>query len=243
MNAGSVSGWEAQAMSVQAIDWPSVRVVVFDLDGTLYDMRCIRRGMAGRLIAHCLSHPRDLRVPRILVEFRRSRERLSEEEIGEIRRLQYERPAARLGLPSERVREVVEEWFFRRPLPYLAKCRFPGVRRLFEKLASMGKRVAVLSDYPVAEKLAALGLVADIEVSGMDPEVDRLKPHPAGLQRVLDLAGAEPGECVLVGDREERDGASARRLGVPCLIKTSRPGAGPETFQAYRELLGALEPT
>ncbi len=228
-------------MSVQAIDWPSVRVVVFDLDGTLYDMRRIRRRMAGPLLAHGLRHPRDLAVPRILIEFRRSRERLAAEESEEIRRLQYERPAARLGLSAERLREVVEEWFFRRPLPYLEACRFPGVRALFAKLESMGKTLAVLSDYPVDEKLAALGLAAEVTVSGVDPEVDRLKPHPAGLERVLELTGTEPEACVLIGDREDRDGACARRLGVPCLIKASRPGAGPGTFHDYRELLAALE--
>ncbi len=228
-------------MSAMEIDWGSLKLVVFDLDGTLYDARRLRRRMAGSLLLHCLRHPEDLAVPRILFEFRRCRERLAEQERTDIGRLQYSEPAARLGLDPERVRRAVEEWFFRRPLPHLEGCRYPGVRSVFAKLAAMGKVVAVLSDYPVDEKLAAMGLEADFTVSGMDPEVNRLKPHPAGLARVLELAGAEPGECVLFGDREERDGACARRAGSACLIKTSRPGGGPGTFHHYREVLNTLE--
>jgi FMN phosphatase YigB (HAD superfamily) len=228
-------------MSPPGIDLASLKVVVFDLDGTLYDAGRLRRRMASSLGLHCLRHPRDLAVPRVLIEFRRCRERLAEQEREGIRTLQYTVPAARLGLDPERVRQVVEEWFFRRPLPYLQGCRFAGVRSLFAKLREMGKAVAVLSDYPVDEKLAAVGLTADLTVSAMDSEVDRLKPHPAGLARVLELAGAEPRECLVVGDREERDGACARRLETACLIKTSLPGGGPGTFHHYREFLSALE--
>ncbi len=228
-------------MSALGIDWASLKVAVFDLDGTLYDAGRLRRRMVVSLLLHCLGHPRNLGVPRILFEFRRCRERLAEQERASIRLLQYTAPAARLELDPERVKQVVEEWFFRRPLPHLEDCRFPGVRSVFAKLAGMGKAVAVLSDYPVDAKLAAMGLAVDFTVSGMDPEVNRLKPHPAGLARVLELAGAEARESVLVGDREERDGACARRLGSACLIKTARPGGGPGTFHHYREVLSALE--
>ncbi len=240
-----MSSTAAQAvanMSLQAIDWTSVRVAVFDLDGTLYDMRRIRRRMAGPLLLHILRHPGELMLPRILFEFRRSREELSEQESVDIRRLQYERPAAALGLRPERVRQVVNEWFFKRPLTHLGACRYPGVSSFFARLAAMGKTVAVLSDYPVDEKLAALGLTAEVTVSAMDPEVDRLKPHPAGLQRVLELTGVEPKASLLVGDRDDRDGACARRLGVPYLIKASGSEAGPGTFRDYFELLSELEP-
>lgn len=226
------------AAAVGAIPWSRIRVVVFDVDGTLYDQRPLRRRMWLALIAHCLARPRDLAVLRTLRIFRRLREELAEEASEGISRLQYERPATLLGLSPEAVRVAVETWMHHRPLPLLRRCRYPGVERVFEALAESGRTIAVFSDYPAGAKLKALGLRADIEVCATDADVQRLKPHPLGLQRVLERAGAGPEECLYIGDRDERDGACARRLGVAYLHKAAAAGTAlPGAFHHFDELL------
>jgi HAD superfamily hydrolase (TIGR01549 family) len=123
-----------------------------------------------------------------------------------------------------------------RPLQYLAGCRHTDIDSLFRELKAAKKVVGILSDYPAAEKLAALDLSADVFMAATDPEVDRLKPHPAGLQRLLEQTGVSPEECLLIGDRQDRDGECARRLGVRYLIK-SRRHSSPHQFVHFRELL------
>ena len=56
-----------------------------------------------------------------------------------------------------------------------------------------------------------------------------MKPDPLGLERVMARAGVEPGETLMVGDR---DGAAARALGVDFLRRAdwARAGDGVQDF-------------
>ena len=225
-----------------AVDWRQVRAVVFDVDGTLYEQRPLRLRMARELALRSLARPRTLADARVLRTFRRSREELAEEEAAGIGRLQYERAAERARVPPERVEAIVAEWILERPLPHLAACRRPGTRRLFTALGDSGRRIGVWSDYPAAGKLEALGLRAEAVVAATDPEVDRLKPQPAGLERLLELLAVSPAEALLVGDRDERDGEAARRLGCPYLLVSRRP-AGEREIGGFDELLRSLSRT
>ena len=222
-----------------AVDWRRVRAVVFDVDGTLYDARPLRLRMARELALRCLTRPATLGDARLLQTFRRAREELSDEEAAGIGRLQYERAAERAGVPVARVEAVVAEWILERPLLHVAACRRPGVRRLFNRLREGGRRVGVWSDYPAADKLEALGLGADAVICATDPEVDRLKPQPAGLERILEALAVAPAEALLIGDRDERDGEAARRLGCPYLLLSRRP-SGEREICGFEELLRAL---
>jgi putative hydrolase of the HAD superfamily len=92
-----------------------------------------------------------------------------------------------------------------------------------------------LSDYPSRTKIAALGLHADYHVSASD--VGLLKPHPRGLQRLMELAGTAPEETLLIGDRLARDGEAARRAGCLCLLRSDKPIAGATTFKLFDDPL------
>jgi len=224
-----------------SVDWQRVRLVVFDVDGTLYDQRCLRRKMIAELLRHCLRHPGDLQLLRVIDRFRRTREVLAEEEVQGVEELQYRRPAADLGMEPHAVRQMLEVWMLHRPLKHLRRCRYDLADVFLAALRERGRTIAVLSDYPAGKKLAALGLEADILVSAVDPEVDRLKPHPAGLVRVLDLAHMSPQEGLLIGDRDDRDGESARRVGMPYLLRSASPAPTGSFFAAFSELLSSLE--
>ncbi len=193
--------------------------------------------MAVLLARHLLAHPTDFDLIRTLSTFRRCREEMAEEECEGIRRLQYERPAQTLGVASQAVEAVVGTWIHEKPLAVLPGCRFPDVERVFEKFRSEGRTLAVLSDYPAERKVEALGLEVDLCVSAGDPEVDRLKPNPAGLAHLLERAGVEPEAALVIGDRDDRDGECARRLNVPYLLKIDSGGGGDIVFGPYSDLL------
>ncbi|HEV7319999.1 MAG TPA: HAD family hydrolase [Ensifer sp.] len=215
-----------------AVDWDQLRLVVFDLDGTLYDQRRLRSVMLLRLLADAV-RTRSLDKLRILRAFRDCREELGEAMATDIATRQFALAAERCGRPVATVKATVEEWIERRPLDILRSCRCRGVERVFAGLAAEGKTLAVLSDYPAARKLKALGLDADIVVCGTDPEVGVLKPHPAGLAHVLNRAQATPETAIMIGDRVDRDGAVAKGLGMRALIRSARPIAGVDTFRGY----------
>lgn len=227
-------------LSTSALDWGGIRVVVFDVDGTLYDQRPLRRRMVREILLFCLARPSRFSLLRAIHEFRKSREQLADEEADSISRTQYELPASRLGVSPGEVETVVEEWMFERPLRHLRACRYKGVAEVFSRLKGTGRTVAAFSDYPAAKKLQALELEVDLVVTAMDPEVDRLKPHPAGLLRVFELTRAEPTQVLLVGDRDERDGECARRAGSHYVLKVARAVTGGNAFTDYRDLLSSI---
>ena len=222
----------AQALQHGPLNWDSIRLVVFDLDGTLYDQRRLRLKVLLRLLVSAASS-RSLDTIRVLRHFRRYREELGESLASDFATRQYVSVANRTGHPPEYVRSIVEEWMERRPLDVLHDCRCAGIEQVFAGLSARGKTIAVLSDYPAREKLHALGLKADLVVYAGDPDVGFLKPHPAGLRHVLTQANVPAQAAIMIGDRVDRDWEVAKRNGMRALIKSGRPLAGIDTFRSY----------
>ena len=219
-------------------DWDAMRLVVFDVDGTLYRQRPLRLRMARDLALHALSRL-DLRTLAVLRRFRHLREELGEARVeGFAERLVAE-TAAGSGRTPDEVRAIVSRWIDRHPLPYLLACRYAGLPELFAGLRRHGKAIGVLSDYPAAAKLAALELAADHVVSADDPDIGVLKPHPKGLATLIERANATPATTLMIGDRAERDGLVAQQVGARVLLRAARPIAGWQTFAGFDDPLFA----
>lgn len=216
------------------LDWDSIQLAVFDVDGTLYDQRGLRLAMLALLAKHAVK-TRSVDVPRVLHLFRRCRESLADQMTADFLVRQYIDTANRCGRSADDVKAIVEEWMELRPLPLLHKHRYAGIDRLFRDLSKRKIVIATLSDYPVDRKLSALGLSADILVSAADSDVGLLKPNPAGLRKVLAQAGVSPEQAIMVGDRVDRDWAAAQQLGIRTLIRSRRRMANIDTFESYND--------
>jgi phosphoglycolate phosphatase len=218
------------------LDWSTIDLVVFDVDGTLYDQRQLRIGMLRQLIVHTWQ-TRSLNTLLILRTFRRVREALGEvgdEHAGaDFMTQQYTQTARRHHTTPAAVRALTDEWMEQRPLPLLAACRYAQVAKVFAGVRAAGKKIGAFSDYPAAAKLAALGLRADVVVCATDAGIARLKPDPAGLLAILRQTGVAPERALMIGDRFDRDAAAAERAGVRALILSSRPHARWATFRGY----------
>jgi FMN phosphatase YigB (HAD superfamily) len=206
-----------------AVRWPAVRGVLFDVDGTLYDQRALRAWMAIEWGRYALRHgPRAFEVSKAILAFRRAREELRARGQGAARLqdVQYAEAAGAAGMDEARLRDVVEEWIFQRPLRHLPRCGRPGAAELFRRLREGRRQVGVVSDYPAGAKLRALGLadLVTVEVCTTDAEVNAFKPHPAGLTHACRAWALPPAEVLYVGDREDVDAAAAAAIGMPCLI-------------------------
>ena len=219
-------------------DWDGVRLVVFDVDGTLYRQTPLRLRMARDLALHALSRL-DLRTLAVLRRFRRRRDALGKAQVEGFAERLIAETAAESGRTPDEVRAIVARWIDRHPLPYLLGCRYAGLPELFAGLRRHGKAIGVLSDYSAAAKLAALELAADHVVTADDPDIGVLKPHPKGLATLIARAAATPAETLMIGDRAERDGLVAQQVGARVLLRSTRPIAGWQTFARFDDPLFA----
>lgn len=205
-------------MAETRIDTPSpdalVRAVLYDIDGTLYHLGRMRRRMAGELARSALRSPlRTMRHWRVIQAYRQAQEQLRGGDAGVS---QLEAAAEKLGVPSDEVRAVIEEWMERRPLAVLGGCRREPVIGAIRLLAKCGIPQAAFSDYPAESKVEIFGVARHFEfrLSSSDPDVGAFKPSPRGFLHAASRWGLPPSEIVYVGDREEVDGAGARAAGM-----------------------------
>jgi FMN phosphatase YigB (HAD superfamily) len=221
------------SMFTQA-DWHDIRLVAFDVDGTLYSQRPLRLRMARDMVLHSVTK-RDLTAIGVVSTYRRIRERLGAEEVVDFDRVLIAETAKAMSMSPERVQTIVSEWIETRPLRYLRSCLFSGVSQLFAELKRSGRKIGIFSDYAATEKLAAMGLEADHVVTACD--VGLLKPHPIGLQSLMATAGATAGDTLFIGDRADRDGIAGQRAGVRTLIRSSKPIEAFQTFGTFHDPL------
>ncbi len=207
------------------------RLVVFDLDGTLYRQWPVRRGMMRDLLLQGGALGRLARL-RILRRFRQLRETFALTAAQGFERPLFARLSADIGCEETILRALVHEWMERRPLPRLRKARVPGSAALFAALRARATTVAVWSDYPVPDKLAALGMWADHQIWPGHGGLDALKPNPAGLSILMARTGYAAHQTLMIGDRQSHDGVAADAAGVDFLLRADRRPStlGPHHF-------------
>lgn len=221
-------------MTSTEIDWSATRLVIFDVDGTLYDHRAMRLRMLCEIAGNVL-RTRSLQTLQVLRTYRNLRENIADQEINDFEDVLVARVAKTNDISKESVRSLVAEWIEQRPLAHILACRYSKINNLFSALKAHGKTIGVLSDYPAIAKLAAMGLEADHVVAAGDFGVGIMKPHPRGVEMLMKSAGASPAETVVVGDRVERDGLAARRAGANALIRSDKPLRDWPHFATYSD--------
>ena len=192
-----------------------VQTVVLDLDGTLYDKTGLARRMVRRLwwCLPLLAAERLARKNMHYVQY------ASEEEFfGAFFR--------HMSRGHWWTRSMAATWYHTTYMPTMIRLirRYhsprPEVMALVQEAKAQGLQLAIYSDYgSVIEKLEALGIdpsLFDLMVAA--PELGALKPSEPCARRVMELLGAKPETTLFVGDREDKDGESARAVGAKFLL-------------------------
>jgi FMN phosphatase YigB (HAD superfamily) len=203
--------------------------ILFDLDGTLYDMRLLAPllGLAsfrdlGRLAAFFAA-----RVSKAGLDFG-SREALLDA-------LALDASLRLSGEDPETLRRWYDECLYGRFVAVLRtffRAR-PCVRRFLAERGRSAREagrvsrplLGVLSDYGhVDDRIHAIGLDPlqfDLRLSNEDEGA--LKPAPRPYLRAAELFGVECGKVLVVGDRDDLDGAGAAAAGMAFVrVATSR---------------------
>lgn len=192
----------------------SARAWLVDLDGTLYTARWVKLAMAAELALRGWGAVSTLR------RFRREHELLRDELDREVESpfsLQVERTAAALSVDRVLVERRVTEWMIERPRKWIRRFKRQGLLDEIASFRAGGGKTALVSDYPASAKLAALEATAlfdAVVASGEAGGPRRLKPHPDGYLEAARRLNVAPNECLVIGDREDADGAAARAAGM-----------------------------
>ncbi|PWS29210.1 hypothetical protein DHW03_05145 [Pedobacter yonginense] len=210
-------------MTENSIDWRKIKLVIFDVDGTLYDQSKLRWRMLFALLGYYFFRPWRYKDFLILHHFRAEREKKAGFFGDNLNQLQYEWCKEQVNLPLSRIKKVVDKWIFDYPNQYLASCKYPDLDFFFQSLRNQHIRIAVYSDYDAELKLKAMNLNVDLSVASTDQSVNAMKPLPNGLIKILTKFSIEDkNSCLFIGDRVELDGECAKRAGVPYLIITKQ---------------------
>lgn len=124
------------------------------------------------------------------------------------------------GVTREEAEQLVTDFRERYvPIGVYESSPFPGIRELLEALRAAGEKVAVATSKP--QPLAELLL----ERAGLRELFDVVVGSGGGVNndakwqivtRTMELCGAKPENCVLVGDTKY-DVEGARKCGIPCI--------------------------
>jgi FMN phosphatase YigB (HAD superfamily) len=186
-----------------------IDAIAFDLDGTLYPLH----GLGVRYLWHAFPHLRDVRVARASREDLRGRVfSLRDGFLDAEAQIFAERTGCAVADAPARITRVMDTALVRTLRPSTSTIA------LLQELAARVP-IAIVSDRGAIEsKLRALGLLHIPFASTLSAEdVGALKPDAALLHETARRLGVSAQRIVVVGDRDDTDGAMARNAGAAFL--------------------------
>ncbi len=193
------------------------RLVLFDMDGTLYYQRPLQLTMGLVMVKNALCQKQGLSELITVLKYRKMREHWSDTE--EVDTKLYEALAKERKMSVEKAEDIIQRWIYDMPLQYLYRFRDDTLTEIAQSLQEKEIMIAVYSDYPTGEKQKVLELSAIPGFYGGQPEIGALKPDAKGICYIMKQYGIEDKEAVLmVGDRMSKDGQAAENAGVDYLI-------------------------
>ncbi|TVQ17702.1 MAG: HAD family hydrolase [Spirochaetaceae bacterium] len=196
----------------------TIKAVGFDVDGTLYPNSAMYIQSAWFALRH---------LRRVHAYSRVRREMRRQRPIDDLRVLERELLAGRLGIPERDAARFIDEVIHDGWESILDRVQpFPGVHECVEALRAAGLRVGVSSDFPVARKLGRLGFDGLFDCALWSEESGYLKPNPEPFIALSECLQAEPSQVVYVGNSYDYDIVGAKNVGMTAVHLARRPVAG-----------------
>jgi putative hydrolase of the HAD superfamily len=200
-----------------------IKVVAFDVDGTLYGhgaylWRMALSGLPDLPLAYAYNRARTL-----------YREEQGERPVSPPDREGYLRHLALLMLRV--LKRQSDERSVHKMTALVEKRLYGTWNRLYRRvrgrrgmksaIATLHQRgycIAVLSDFPLAGKLEALGILPYVDVALCSEDTGYLKPDPHVFARLLELVDSKADEVLYVGDSYRKDVLGANGAGIHSLL-------------------------
>lgn len=208
----------------QIIEIERIKVVSWDVDGTLYALSRAKRMFLNQFFRNVLHRSPGLCF-RELLELHKLRKLVSE-----IRTRGGVIDSSELASNRSDLLAIEECWYgeaIRR-----AGLR-EGTRELIEKVHTLGLPQVIISDFYSSYKLTALGLFDVFNTVYAGENLGFIKPSPRIFTTVVQDLNIEPQNLLHIGDREDRDGVAARAAGCQVAII----GSGNNAFDDVLSIL------
>ena len=214
----------------------NLKMVIFDIDGTLYNQKTMRRFMALELALYYIFRPWKIGDVKVLMHFRKEREKnaLIPELNTEIAENQYKWCQSKVKRPLHEIKEIVNLWMHKRPLKHILKCTYKHVAEYVQQLNNAGIITCAYSDFDGDAKLKAMNLNVQHCYSSEQPEINTLKPSANGINYIAAQHQIAKSEILFIGDRDELDGKCAANAGVN-FYKITRETANQQYYNLVNE--------
>jgi len=208
-----------------------LKAVALDLDGTLYP----------ELFMNLRSIPFVLTHARLLLALEKARIELRNQgPVLEFNRMQAEKVGRILGINPGRAYALIEQKIYKQWFKLFTKVKpFPGLAETLGRLKTAGLKLAVMSDFPIRNRLRDMGLDGYWTTVFSSEETGALKPRPEAFHRLALELGCEPSKILYVGNSYRYDILGAKRAGFLAAHLTSRPPSdslADFSFKNYEEL-------
>ena len=208
-----------------------IKGVIFDLDGTLYD----NTKLAGKVVVSNIFNLRLLAAER-LAHLKMSGRFYGERTFDEI----LKRISMKTGIGLFQVKR----WYLKVFMPSQVRALKNNFKAkswtipILNELKSRGIKTACFSEYIcVNDKLEAIGIdpaLFDVVIDA--PAAGGLKPCRRAFEAVAEKMGLDPSEILVVGDREDTDGAGAEASGMNFLLVPKTDSGDPGILQSIAAL-------
>ena len=207
------------------------KAVLFDVDGTLYPQSFFIKTSIQFMLLH----------PLLSAAFRQLRRDVRA--IGGVEDLhlaQVSLAAGYLRIPAERAQELLETHIYGTYMAMLSKAKpYPQVPSLLAALKNAGLKMGVITDYPVGDKLSALGFDQYWDVAISADELGHLKPEPDAFLLAAEKLKISPDNIIYVGNEYKYDIIGAKKAGMKAayLSKHQMPDSIADiTFSDFEDL-------
>lgn len=195
------------------------KLVIWDLDGTLYFQKEFRVQMIKVLLKKLVLRPNHWKEILVILKYRKVRENWDATDTkDDLEKRQYDATGKACHMSPKQVESIVSHWMLQEPLQHLYPYRDEHAVKIIEQLQERKIATVVYSDYPTKDKLAALGIEVLESFAANDKEIGCMKPNPKGIEYIMDKYHVDKNDTLMIGDRMEKDGQAAMAAGVDCLI-------------------------
>ncbi len=210
------------------------KLLIFDLDGTLYFQNLLRIDVAKEMALKCISNPKTFKDLWIIYNYRKLRENWSEkrsEASESLEEWQFKCLSKIIKVPVDYIMKVVNHYMHVKPLSLVAKHKDELLCQFINEMRNSSIKIVIYSDYPTESKIKCLELNVDKMYCAADHSINCMKPDKRGLQFILRDMDITGDEALMIGDRFEKDGLAAINNGVDYLIL---PKNGHSRQKVYR---------